>query len=120
MRITAVDPFIVHVPLRGEIADSVSRLRVWGYPGLTITVEEGKLTAVDRNAQATVPVKVHSDPDGADVFLDGNFVSSTPVILRLQPGTYMISVKMSGYTNWEREVKILSGAEVNLNAKLSK
>jgi len=90
------------------------------YPGLTITVEEGKLTAVDRNAQATVPVKVHSDPDGADVFLDGNFVSSTPVILRLQPGTYMISVKMSGYTNWEREVKILSGAEVNLNAKLSK
>jgi hypothetical protein len=90
------------------------------YPAMTITLEEGKLTSVDRNAQVTVPVRVHSDPDGADVFLDGNFVSSTPAILRLQPGTYKIAVKMSGYTDWEREVKILSGAEVNLNAKLSK
>jgi hypothetical protein len=47
-------------------------------------------------------------------------VSSTPAVLRLQPGTYKITVKVSGYADWEREVKILPGAEVSLEAKLSK
>jgi hypothetical protein len=90
------------------------------YPGMTITLEQGKLTTVERNAQTLVPVNVSSDPVGADVLLDGNFVSSTPAVLRLQPGTYKVTVKMSGYADWQREIKILPGAEVNLNAKLSK
>ena len=90
------------------------------YPGITITLEQGKLASVERNAQALVPVRIYSDPDGADVFLDGSFVSSTPAVLRLQAGTYKVAVKMSGYADWEREVKILPGAEVNLNARLSK
>jgi hypothetical protein len=90
------------------------------YPGITITLEQGKLTSVERNAQALVPVRISSDPEGADVFLDGSFVSSTPGVLRLKAGTYKVAVKMSGYADWEREIKILPGAEVNLNAKLSK
>lgn len=90
------------------------------YPGMTITLEQGKLTSLERNAQPPVPVKISSDPDGADIFLDGSFVSSSPAVLRLQAGTYKVTVKMSGYANWEREIKILPGAEVNLNAKLSK
>ena len=90
------------------------------YQGITITLEHGRLTSVDRNAQALVPVRISSDPGGADVFLDGSFVSSTPAVLRLQAGTYEVAVKMSGYADWEREIKILPGAEVNLNARLSK
>jgi hypothetical protein len=90
------------------------------YPGITVTLEEGKLTSVERNAQALVPVKTSSDPNGADVFLDGSFVSSTPAVLRLQAGTYKVAIKMSGYADWEREIKVLPGAEVSLNAKLSK
>jgi hypothetical protein len=65
-------------------------------------------------------VKISSDPAGADVFLDGSFVSSAPAVLRLQAGTYKVAVKMSGYADWEREVKILPGAEVTLDARLSK
>jgi hypothetical protein len=90
------------------------------YQGITITLEHGRLTSVDRNAQALVPVRISSDPGGADVFLDGGFVSSTPAVLRLQAGTYKVAVKMSGYADWEREIKILPGAEVSLNARLSK
>ena len=90
------------------------------YPSITITLDQGKLTSADRNAQALVPVKVSSDPDGADVFVDGSFVSSTPAVLRLPAGTYKIALKMSGYAEWERETKILPGADVNLNAKLTK
>jgi hypothetical protein len=90
------------------------------YPAVSITLEQGKLTAVDRNAQALVPVKIVSDPNGADVFLDGSFVSSTPAVLSLREGTYKVAVKSSGYSDWERDVKVLPGAEVNLNAKLNK
>jgi hypothetical protein len=90
------------------------------YPGISVTLEHGKVTAVERNAQALVPVRISSDPNGADVFLDGSFVSSAPSVLRLHAGTYKVVVKASGYTDWEREVKVLPGAEVNLDAKLSK
>lgn len=90
------------------------------YPAVSITMEQGKLTAVDRNAQTLVPVKILSDPNGADVFLDGSFVSSTPAVLSLREGTYKVAVKMSGYADWVREVKILPGAEVRLDAKLSR
>jgi hypothetical protein len=90
------------------------------YPAVSVSLEQGKLTAVDRNAQALVPVKISSDPNGADVFLDGSFVGSTPAVLRLLAGIYKVAVKSSGYNDWEREVKILPGAEVNLHARLNK
>lgn len=90
------------------------------YPAVSITLEQGKLTAVDRNAQALVPVKISSDPDGADVFLDGSFVSSTPAVLSLREGTYKVVIKTSGYADWVRDLKILPGAEVHLDAKLSR
>jgi hypothetical protein len=90
------------------------------YPGITVSLEQGKVTTADRNAQSLTTVKISSDPTGADVLLDGSFVSSAPAVLRLPPGTYKIVVKMSGYADWEREVKILPGAEVSLDAQLSK
>ncbi len=48
---------------------------------------------------------------------DGNL--GHQVVPRLQAGIETIAVKLSGYADWEREVKTL-GAEVNLNARLSK
>ena len=90
------------------------------YPGITITLEQGKLTAADRNERALIPVKISSDPGGADVLLDGSFVTSTPGVLRLQPGTYKIVVKKAGYADWERDLRVLPGAEINVNAALSR
>jgi len=90
------------------------------YPGITITLEQGKLAAADRNAEVLVPLRISSEPEGADVALNGSFVGSTPAVLRLQPGSYKISVKMSDYADWERELKILPGAELTLHAKLTK
>lgn len=90
------------------------------YQGITITLEQGKLISVDHNAPSLAQVKITSDPDGADILLDGSFVSSTPSVLNLQGGTYKVIVRMSGYADWERELKILPAAEVNLKAKLGK
>lgn len=90
------------------------------YAGITATLQESKLISVESNGVGLTPVNVSSDPVGADVFLDGAFVSSTPALLRLRPGTYKVSVKLSGYGEWERDVKVLPSGQVNLNAKLSK
>src|SRR5215475_3618409 len=53
-------------------------------------LQEGKLKSVERNASALVPVKITSDPPGADVLLDGKFVSSTPAVLRIAGGDYKV------------------------------
>ncbi len=90
------------------------------YPGITITLEQGKLTSVDRNAQALVPVRIYSEPAGADIFWDGSFVSSTTAVLRVPSGNYKVAVKLRGYADWERDIKILPGAEVSLNAAFGK
>jgi len=62
---------------------------------------------------------VNSDPSGADIEIDGNFVGSTPSSLALSSGEHTISIKKSGYKTWERKMKT-TGGEVKVNAELEK
>lgn len=65
-------------------------------------------------------VNVSSNPTGADVLVDGDFVGNSPAILKLAPGKHTISVKMSGYADWSKEITVESGADVQLTANLEK
>jgi len=65
-------------------------------------------------------VNLSSNPVGADVSLDGNFVGNAPATLKLAPGKHTITVKMAGYTDWTREITVQSGSEVQLTAALEK
>ncbi|HET7183565.1 MAG TPA: PEGA domain-containing protein [Terriglobales bacterium] len=90
------------------------------YPGMVVVLEQGKLASVDQTSQPPAKVSVGSEPSGADVYVDGNFVGSTPSLLPLPPGSYKIEVKAAGFKNWSREIKTLAGGEVNLKATLEK
>jgi len=95
--------------------------RTWlSYPGLVVLLEQGKLTAVDRSGQPPAKVQVVSEPDGADVFLDGSFVSSTPATLELPAGTYQVSMRLPGYREWQRELRVLAGSALTVRARLEK
>lgn len=95
--------------------------RTWlSYPGLVVLLEQGKLTAVDRSGQPPAEVRILSEPDGADVTLDGSFVGSTPAKLELPAGTYRLSVRLPGYTEWQRELQVLAGSELTVRARLEK
>jgi len=95
--------------------------RTWlSYAGLVALLEQGKLTAVDRSGQPPAHVRVLSEPEGADVFLDGSFVSSTPATLELPAGTYVVSVRLPGYGEWQRELRVLAGSELTVRARLEK
>ncbi len=90
------------------------------YGGLVAVLENGKLASVDQTAQPPAKISVSSEPAGADVYVDGNFVGSTPAVLPLPAGSYKIEVKSAGYKDWSRSIKALPGGEVSLKAALEK
>jgi hypothetical protein len=65
-------------------------------------------------------VNVSSDPIGADVFADGDFVGNSPASLKLAPGKHAVAVKLSGYADWSKEITVQSGSDVQLTAHLEK
>ena len=65
-------------------------------------------------------VNVSSNPTGADVFADGDFVGNSPAVLKLVPGKHTVAVRSSGYTDWSKEITVQSGPEVQLTANLEK
>jgi hypothetical protein len=90
------------------------------YPNMVIVLEDGKLKSVDQSAAAPAKVSVHSSPDGAEIYLDGQLIGSTPSTVELPAGTHELNVRLSGYQDWIRSMRILSGSEINLEAKLEK
>jgi len=68
----------------------------------------------------TGSVNVVSTPDGAEVSVDGSFVGNSPSTLKLTPGKHAINLASAGFKPWNRELTIVSGSEVKLNATLEK
>ena len=79
------------------------------------------------SVQAVAPEKVEkvkcnfsSTPAGADINLDGKYVGSTPSEIELVTGTHVVVFSMPGFTQWKRELTVLSGSELTVNAILQK
>jgi hypothetical protein len=71
-------------------------------------------------ADASGTVTLTTTPDGADVFVDDQFLGNSPATLKLKPGKHTITVKMSGYKDWSRELTTDAGSDVHLSATLEK
>jgi len=67
--------------------------------------------------QGTAEISVTSTPPGADIYIDGNFVGSTPSSMSATVGEHAISIKKRGYKTWERTLKVLGG-KINITAEL--
>ena len=57
------------------------------------------------NAQITVT----SNPSGAEIKWDGAYVGNTPSIIGVSLGDHTIDIQKSGFTVWERNIKVTSG-----------
>jgi len=62
-------------------------------------------------------IEVTSNPNGADIEVNGEFVGNTPSAIHLKPGEYTVAVKKNGYGSWERHIKV-TGGSVSLMAEL--
>jgi hypothetical protein len=63
-------------------------------------------------------LQVDSVPPGADIEIDGNFAGNTPSEVQVTEGDHTITVKKSGFKDWERKLKLSSGSSIRLNAEL--
>jgi hypothetical protein len=79
------------------------------------------------SVQAAPPEKVEkvkcnfsSTPAGAEITLDGKYVGSTPSEIELVTGTHVIVFSMPGFIQWKRDLTVLPGSELTVNAILQK
>jgi hypothetical protein len=75
-------------------------------------------TAASSNVSAKL--QLESEPSGADIEVDGSFVGNTPSDVQTTEGEHTVSVKKSGFKDWERKLKVTAGSSVHLNAELEK
>jgi hypothetical protein len=68
---------------------------------------------------ASPKITLASNPDGADIEVDGNFMGNAPSTLELAPGEHTILVRKTGYKDWEKKLKV-TGGEIRVNAQLEK
>ena len=82
------------------------------YPDIGTAAASGRsANQLPANAEM-VKVNVSSTPDGADIMVDRKFVGNTPSSLKLTSGPYKIIVKLSGYSDWERELTVMKDSQV--------
>jgi hypothetical protein len=67
-----------------------------------------------------IAVQITSEPSGAEIFIDGNFVGSTPSKISLTPGEHTLKIVRSGFKDWERKVNIDPDSAPSFNAVLEK
>ncbi len=68
----------------------------------------------------TGTVYVRSEPSGAEVWVDGVLMGSTPAKLTVNEGMRRVEVRLEGYTTWQREPSITCGSVVTLPVSLTK
>ncbi|MGA7317635.1 MAG: PEGA domain-containing protein [Silvibacterium sp.] len=66
---------------------------------------------------AQASFNVSSNPPGADIEIDGDFIGSTPSTLELNPGQHEITIRKKGFQPWIRKMKVTSG-KMNISADL--
>jgi CRISPR/Cas system-associated exonuclease Cas4 (RecB family) len=90
-----------------------------------ITVTAGSTTIVSA-ALASVPppttgsVNIESEPEGANVYLDGGLVGITPLLVsNLTPGNHVVIIELTGYETYENSsVPVMAGATTLVSAVL--
>jgi len=97
----------VAVPEPKAVPDEPSMTKPAVAPGSAIDPTKGKINVI-------------SVPDGADIYVDNNFVGNAPAALTLPPGQHTVKVSQDGYKDWQKDLSVLAGSEVNLKASLQK
>jgi hypothetical protein len=66
-------------------------------------------------------LSISSTPAGANVFVDNNFLGITPLTLKDIPvGSHVVTIKLTGYQDYETTTTVNAGATSTVSAGLSK
>jgi hypothetical protein len=59
-----------------------------------------------------------SEPQGADIYVDGKFVGNTPSALNLAPGSHDLRVESEKRKPWTRTLDVTAGSKITVRATL--
>ena len=90
------------------------------YPGFVAVLKDNKLESFETSGSGATKVTVQSDPAGAEIYLDDQFVGSTPSILAVAPGKHAFRLHAAGHADWSRQLNVLAGSDLTLAATLDK
>lgn len=63
---------------------------------------------------------ITSEPAGAEIAIDGEFIGNTPTTVSAKEGSVNVRLRKAGYQTWERSLKLNSGDKRTLNAEMVK
>lgn len=66
----------------------------------------------------TARLRIVSDPDDADVFINGAYAGRTPLGVELAPGRYRVVVTKTNYESWSQTLELKGDSEITLEAVL--
>lgn len=90
----------------------------------TVTVNSGQTTTVSAELSPSGTgygtISVTSSPTGAEVYVNNAKVGITPVTSNeVQPGSYTVTIRLSGYTEWSSVTEVTAGSTSSVSASLS-
>jgi len=65
-------------------------------------------------------LNIKSEPNNAEIEIDGVFAGTTPRTKRLDPGEYKIKITRNGYKSWEKKITVEAEEEFPLSVQLEK
>ena len=71
----------------------------------------------DDPANGRGKLTIASNPEGAEIEVDGAFMGNAPAVLELEPGDHTVTLRKDGYRLWQRKMRISSG-QARLNGAL--
>jgi len=63
---------------------------------------------------AWAEVSLDTQPQGADIFLDGELLGQTPFLAEVLEGEHEIGIKLTGFKLWQDEIKVVANAAMEL------
>lgn len=65
-------------------------------------------------------VVIKSDPEAAEITINGKFVGTTPSTIQLQPGDHTVLIEKAGFRSWQKTISVTAGSSATLSATLDK
>lgn len=67
-----------------------------------------------------IAAQINSEPQGAEIYVDGKLVGSTPSKISIAAGEHTLKIVRGGFKDWERNILVEIGSEPNFNAIMEK
>lgn len=83
-----------------------------------VAVEAGQTVTVPANLKSVGKVRFLSSPEGAEVVVNGQSIGKTPLTQDIDAGTHVVTVRLSGYYDYEEQVTLKGGETINVNPTL--